>query len=79
MLPQDVLYFSVLSKRIKQLRQEKGIDQKAFAFDCNISRTQLHHIEKGETDVRLGTFLKITNELDVPLSEFFRDLEKNNF
>ena len=79
MLPKDVLYFSFLGKRIKQLRQEKGIDQKAFAFDCNISRTKLHHIEKGETDVRLGTLLKITNELDVPLSEFFRDLEKNNF
>lgn len=75
-IPQSALCFSVLGKRIKQLRQEKGIDQKAFAFDCDISRTQLHHIEKGETDVRLGTLLKITTELDLPLSEFFQDLEE---
>ena len=36
-IPQSALCFSVLGKRIKQLRQEKGIDQKAFAFDCDIS------------------------------------------
>ena len=47
MLPQDVLYFSVLGKRIKQLRQEKGIDQKTFAFivtflepNCIISKKE---------------------------------------
>ena len=74
MIDGNVLLFNTIGLRIKHLREKKGIDQKAFAFDCEISRTQLHHIEKGEVNVRLGTLNKITLELEISLSEFFKDL-----
>nr|WP_223826701.1 helix-turn-helix transcriptional regulator [Flagellimonas sp. S3867] len=57
--------------RIKKLREEKGIDQKSFAFDCGIGRTQLYMIEKGKTNPRLLTLIKIADGLGVSLSELF--------
>lgn len=62
-------YFKTLGVRIKELREEKGLDQKAFAFDCEIGRTQLHMIENGKTNPRLGTLLKIANALEISLSK----------
>jgi len=65
----DLKYFKKLGLRIKELREEKGLDQKAFAFDCEIGRTQLHMIENGKTNPRLLTLMKITNTLEIPLSK----------
>lgn len=58
-------YFQKLGARIKQLREEKGLDQKAFAFDCEIGRTQLYMIENGKTNPRLLTLMKIAGGLEV--------------
>ncbi|MEO5641747.1 MAG: helix-turn-helix transcriptional regulator [Bacteroidia bacterium] len=62
-------YFKKLGVKIKELREEKGLDQKAFAFDCEIGRTQLHMIENGKTNPRLGTLLKIATALEISLSK----------
>ncbi len=62
-------YFKKLGAKIKDLREERNLDQKAFAFDCEIGRTQLHMIENGKTNPRLGTLLKIANALEISLSE----------
>ena len=74
MTEENVLLYTAIGLRIRHLRLAKGIDQKGFAFDCEISRTQLHHIEKGEVNIRLGTLNKIAIELEVSLEEFFKDL-----
>lgn len=65
----DSKYFKKLGLRIKEFREEKGLDQKAFAFDCEIGRTQLHMIENGKTNPRLLTLMKIANALEISLSE----------
>lgn len=62
-------YFQKLGARIKQLREERGLDQKAFAFDCEIGRTQLYMIENGKTNPRLLTLMKIASGLEVKLDE----------
>jgi len=62
-------YLNTLGERIRMLRLEKGVDQKQFAFECEISRTQLYSIEKGVTNPRLITLLKISKGLEITLSE----------
>ncbi|GAB5525945.1 MAG: hypothetical protein Roseis2KO_38170 [Roseivirga sp.] len=62
-------YFQKLGLRIKQLREERGLDQKAFAFDCEIGRTQLYMIENGKTNPRLLTLMKIAGGLEVTVIE----------
>jgi len=65
-------YFQKLGAKIKQLREEKEIDQKSFAFDCDIGRTQLYMIEKGRTNPRLLTLMKIADGLEISISELLR-------
>ncbi|WP_103070845.1 helix-turn-helix domain-containing protein [Aquimarina sediminis] len=66
-------YFQKLGAKIKQLREEKEIDQKSFAFDCEIGRTQLYMIEKGRTNPRLLTLIKIAEGLEISISELLRN------
>ncbi|HAD95759.1 MAG TPA: XRE family transcriptional regulator [Cryomorphaceae bacterium] len=68
----EAQYFQKLGARIKQLREEKGLDQKAFAFDCEIGRTQLYMIENGKTNPQLLTLMKIANGLEISLQELLK-------
>jgi transcriptional regulator with XRE-family HTH domain len=65
-------YFQKLGAKIKQLREGKEIDQKSFAFDCEIGRTQLYMIEKGRTNPRLLTLMKIADGLEITISELLK-------
>ncbi|MEX2597326.1 MAG: helix-turn-helix transcriptional regulator [Salibacteraceae bacterium] len=58
-----------LGQRIRKLRIQRNIDQKQFAFDCGVSRTQLHLIEKGAGNPRLGTLMKIAESFEMSFSE----------
>lgn len=62
-------HFQKLGAKIKQLREEKGMDQKSFPFEAGIGRTQLHRIENGKTNPRLLTLMKIAGGLEVSVSE----------
>ncbi|MEM6894609.1 MAG: helix-turn-helix transcriptional regulator [Bacteroidota bacterium] len=63
-------YLLKLGQRIRTLRLERGFDQKSFAFDCDIGRTQLYMIENGKTNPRLLTLLKIAAGFGMTLAEF---------
>lgn len=65
-------YFQKLGLKIKQLREQKGLDQKSFAFDCEIGRTQLYMIENGKTNPRLLTLMKIAKGLDISVDELLK-------
>jgi transcriptional regulator with XRE-family HTH domain len=65
-------YFQKLGLKIKQLREEKRFDQKSFAFDCEIGRTQLYMIENGKTNPRLLTLIKIARGLDISVDELLK-------
>lgn len=71
-------YLKKLGDRIRTLRELKGLDQKPFAFQCGISRTQLYMVENGKTNPRLLTLLKIADGLEVDLSELLNNLKENN-
>jgi transcriptional regulator with XRE-family HTH domain len=68
----ELKYFQKLGSKIKKLREEKGIDQKSFAFDCEIGRTQLYMIENGKTNPRLLTLMKITKGLEISINELLK-------
>ena len=65
-------YLKKLGAKIKRLREEKDVDQKSFAFDCEIGRTQLYMIEKGRTNPRLFTLIKIASGLEISIDELLK-------
>ena len=57
--------------RIKQLREAKGLSQEALAGICNLHRTYVGLIERGERNLSLSTLEDIARGLEVSPSELF--------
>lgn len=60
-----------VGRRLKALRKAKGYSNyEQFAFEHNIGRAQYGRYEKG-SDLRLSTFFKVLDALDISPAEFF--------
>ena len=57
--------------RIKELREAKGITQESLADLCNLHRTYIGLIERGQRSLSLATVEVIAGSLGVPVVELF--------
>ena len=71
-LPQTA---KALGARIRQLRKKKGWTQDEFAVICDIHRSHMGKIERGETNLRLSTLVVIAKNLDVRMEELLAAAE----
>ena len=58
-------------KRVAELRKNAGLSQEQFAFMCNVDRTYIGTIERGEKSPTLNTIAKIANALGISKRELF--------
>ncbi len=58
-------------KRIAALRKANGYSQEQFAFKCNVDRTYIGIIERGEKSPTLNTIEKIALALEMSKKELF--------
>ena len=58
-------------KRVAELRRSAGYSQEQFAFKCELDRTYVGAIERGEKSPTLNTIVKIVNALGISKSELF--------
>lgn len=65
----DVL--SRFGLRVRQLRQQTGYSQEAFAEACGLDRTYIGGIERGERNVSLRNINQIANALNCSIAELF--------
>ena len=63
-----------VGKRIRDLRNKKGLSQEKFAAKIGMDRTYFASIELGKRNVALKNIEKIANGLDVPLSDLFKGI-----
>jgi transcriptional regulator with XRE-family HTH domain len=74
--PADIELLKKVGKRIKKLRQQsKYANYEVFAYEKNISRSQVYRYEKGTDDLQLTSLIKIIRALEVTPSEFFKDFD----
>ena len=59
-------------KLVRKRRQKLGVSQEEFAHMCDLDRTYIGGIERGERNVSLVNIEKIARGLKVSLSELFR-------
>src|SRR5579862_8835365 len=64
-----------IGKRVRQLREKKGLSQEALAGICSLHRTYIGLIERGERNLSLSTVETVAHGLDVQPSELFAGLE----
>jgi len=57
--------------RITQLRKDKKLSQQKFAYEADIERSFLTHIEKGRKNISVGTLDRILTALEISIKDFF--------
>lgn len=60
-----------VGKRIRELRNAKGLSQEKFSFECELDRTYIASIEQGKRNVSIVNIEKIAKALDLSVTEFF--------
>ncbi|MEE0859151.1 MAG: helix-turn-helix transcriptional regulator [Acutalibacteraceae bacterium] len=55
--------------RLKNIRQQRNLSQEELAFQCNMQASHIGQIERGQKNPTLDTLIKISNGLDMPLTE----------
>ena len=68
-------------KRVAELRKLQGISQEELAFRCDVHRTYIGSIERGEKSPTLNTIEKFAKGLGVEIIELFKydpRCEQNN-
>lgn len=66
-------------KQIEKLRTQQNLSFRLLAQRCNIDFSNISKIEKGETNIQLGTILELAKGLNVQPKELFNfkfDLDK---
>lgn len=57
--------------RVKELRTKQGLTQEQLSYQCEINRTYMGAVERGEKCPSLITITKIAKGLDISLKELF--------
>ncbi len=66
---QDKLLLEKVGNRIKDLRAKSGLSQEKLAFACELDRTYIGSVERGERNISVINLNKIAIALDVILSD----------
>jgi transcriptional regulator with XRE-family HTH domain len=61
-----------LGKRIRELREAKGMLQVDLELDTGINRTEISRIENGLRNIEFNTLVKIAEGLEVEVIELFK-------
>ena len=58
-------------RRVRELRTKLGLSQEALALACDLDRTYVGGVERGERNISLLNIQKIADALGVPAKELF--------
>jgi transcriptional regulator with XRE-family HTH domain len=65
-----------VGERIRAIREQKGISQETLADLCNLHRTYIGLIERGQRNLTISSIEKIARALEVSPAKFFEDTEE---
>ena len=59
-------------RMLRQRRHKLGVSQEAFADMCQLDRSYVGGVERGERNVALVNIEKIAKALQIPIAQLFR-------
>ena len=62
---------------VRAYRIERNLSQEAFADACEIDRSYMGGVERGERNLALVNIVRIVQALNMEPSDFFRGLDKD--
>lgn len=63
-----------IGNRIRELRTKTGLSQEKFAQKIGMDRTYFASVELGKRNISIVNIEKISNGLEISLSELFKDI-----
>ncbi len=69
----------LLARRIRALRERKGLTQEEFSSRCGISVSFTSLLERGERSPSYETLVHVASALEVSLPELFRDFSSGGY
>ena len=60
-----------IGKKIKEIRESKGISQQVLAAKCNFEKSNLSRLESGKVNSTISTLEKVSNALEIDIVELF--------
>jgi transcriptional regulator, XRE family len=64
-------YLVRFGKRMKELRKQKGLSQEELALLCELDRSYIGSVERGERNISLINIYKITLALNINIKDLF--------
>lgn len=61
----------LVAKRIRQIREGKGLSQEALAGIAELHRTYVSSVERGERNITVDSLERLADALDVDVRVFF--------
>jgi transcriptional regulator with XRE-family HTH domain len=58
-------------ERVRELRKQKGLSQESLALACDLDRSYIGGVERGERNISLINIYKIAEALGVKAKELF--------
>ena len=64
----------VIGRLVRDSRLERKISQEKLALICNIDRSYLGRVERGEVNITLERLYELANALNIPVYELLPNL-----
>ena len=61
-------------ERVRTLRKAKGLSQEEFAHHCELDRTYMGGIERGERNLALRNIERVAHALGISIAELMKGL-----
>lgn len=68
----EKIFIESVGKKIKSIRESKGIRQNEIAYRCNFDKSSYSNIEAGKRNITILSLYKIANALDEPICNFLK-------
>jgi transcriptional regulator with XRE-family HTH domain len=62
--------------RIKEIRTKNMLTQEQLAWEADVDRTYMNHVENGRKNISVRSLEKIINALNTDFSYFFKEFKK---
>lgn len=70
---EEKIYLQQMGNRIRELRIEADLSQEKLAFACDLDRTYIGSVERGERNISVINLNKIANALKIKTSELIEN------
>ncbi|MBS0029473.1 helix-turn-helix domain-containing protein [Chitinophaga sp. 22321] len=73
MVPEDdKKVFIEIGKRVKSLRESKGLSLRQLAAICDVDHAKIHALEAGKLNFTFSTLIKIAKGLETQVGDFIK-------